>query len=328
MEQNRASIYPLSVLGMFKWFGWGTAAIFLLAVVLLPLLFAPIILFWSPAQIQVQHQQYYQLGGAVRFAKEINYAAAKHNLDPALIAGIIKQESGFDPNVVNPISKAAGLMQLMPFNYEGIDPFNPAQNIDRGSKILREYLDMFNGDLELGLAAYNAGPGNVKKYGGIPSFPETQNYVPAVMKHYKYFQKYTVPIFSGSGELGNPAPEAVMGSKYGPRNGEIHTGQDFPGKIGTPILAAEDGKVVKAQNCKPGCGYGFYIVIDHGGGVETLYAHMWEHQSKVKKGQRVKRGQQIGEIGNNGRSSGPHLHFEVRVDGHPVDPRPYLKAKN
>ena len=147
------------------------------------------------------------------------------------------------------------------------------------------------------------------------------------MKNYKHFQKYAVPVFEGSGELGNPAPDAVMGSTYGPRNGEIHKGQDFPAKIGTPILAAEDGKVTRVEHLGDKS-YGSFVVIDHGGGITTLYAHMYEHQVKVKEGQKVKRGQQIGEIGNNGRSTGPHLHFEVRVKNHPVDPRPYLKSKN
>ena len=74
----------------------------------------------------------------------------------------------------------------------------------------------------------------------------------------------------------------------------------------------------------PSRGYGCVIIIDHGGGLRTVYAHIYPHQIKVREGQRVKRGQQIAAIGSNGWSTGPHLHFEVRQGGVPVDPLPYF----
>ncbi|SFS85903.1 M23 family metallopeptidase [Marininema halotolerans] len=103
-----------------------------------------------------------------------------------------------------------------------------------------------------------------------------------------------------------------------------HTGQDFPAPIGTNIFAAESGRVLKVVNLGDRS-YGTYIVIDHGGGIQTLYAHMYDDQPVVHAGQSVTRGQKIGESGNNGNSSGPHLHFEVRIGGHPVDPMPFLR---
>ncbi|SDW87945.1 Murein DD-endopeptidase MepM and murein hydrolase activator NlpD, contain LysM domain [Marininema mesophilum] len=116
-----------------------------------------------------------------------------------------------------------------------------------------------------------------------------------------------------------PAPPGCGMSCY-----SGHTGQDFPAPIGTPIKAAEDGKVVKVINLGDRS-YGTYVVIDHGNGVQTLYAHMYSDQPVVKVGDEVKKGQKIGESGNNGNSRGPHLHFEVKIGGRPVDPVAFLK---
>ncbi len=120
----------------------------------------------------------------------VSESAQKYNLPPALIMGVIKQESGFNPNAVSHCG-AQGCMQLMPGTARmmGVtDPFDIRQNIDGGSKYLRQMLDHFKGDLKLAIAAYNCGPGNVEKAGGrIPNIPETQNYVPSVLAHYEKF---------------------------------------------------------------------------------------------------------------------------------------------
>lgn len=127
---------------------------------------------------------------------------------------------------------------------------------------------------------------------------------------------------TGGGALANPvavAPGCGITCYSG------HTGQDFPGPEGTVVVAAEAGTVtVKHLGNRS---YGTYIVIDHGGGMETLYAHMFPQQPLVRTGDRVKRGQPIGAIGNYGNSSGPHLHFEVKIGGRPVDPMPFLGGK-
>ena len=122
-------------------------------------------------------------------------------------------------------------------------------------------------------------------------------------------------------------------SDYGWRFGgtDFHTGIDIArtnaqgqGIYGKPILAADDGKVVFTQTSYvPGRGYGIYLILDHGGGVTSLYGHTCG--LNVKMGQKVKRGQTIAYVGSTGWSTGPHLHFEVRVDGKYTNPWPYLK---
>jgi soluble lytic murein transglycosylase-like protein len=105
--------------------------------------------------------------------------AAQNNLEPSLVKAVIQTESGGNPRSVSGAG-AMGLMQLMPANVKeaGIsDPFDPEQNIAAGTKQLAGLLSQYHGDLDLALAGYNAGPGNVRKYGGVPPFTETQNYI-------------------------------------------------------------------------------------------------------------------------------------------------------
>lgn len=118
------------------------------------------------------------------FDSMISEAAQRYNLNPDLLRAVIKVESNFNPSAESSAG-AQGLMQLMPATAKslGIDnPLDPSQNINGGAKYLRNMIDRFDGDVELALAAYNAGPGNVRKYGGIPPFRETQNYVKKVIK--------------------------------------------------------------------------------------------------------------------------------------------------
>jgi soluble lytic murein transglycosylase-like protein len=112
------------------------------------------------------------------------------NIDPKLVRAVIKQESGFQPFALS-TSGAQGLMQLMPGTAEGLgvtDSYNLEQNIKGGTEYLRYQLNNFDGDLELALAAYNAGPNAVKKYGGIPPYEQTQNYVKKVINYYEMYQ--------------------------------------------------------------------------------------------------------------------------------------------
>jgi soluble lytic murein transglycosylase-like protein len=123
-----------------------------------------------------------ELPADVPYGAEITAAAKKHGLDPALLAGLVKQESGFNPNAGSPAG-ARGLTQLMPGTAAGLGVTNvldPAQSLDGGAKYLRQQLDAFGGDVARALAAYNAGPGAVQRYGGVPPYAETQNYVRVV----------------------------------------------------------------------------------------------------------------------------------------------------
>lgn len=121
------------------------------------------------------------------FDNIIKLAAETHNVPEKLISSVIKQESNFNPSARSSAG-ASGLMQLMPgtAKYLGVaNIFDPEQNVMGGAKYLRQMLDQFNGDTEIALAAYNAGPGAVKKYGGIPPYKETQNYVQKVLNYYQ-----------------------------------------------------------------------------------------------------------------------------------------------
>ncbi len=136
----------------------------------------------------------------------------------------------------------------------------------------------------------------------------------------QHIRKHMVP--TQSPVLGKPAGSA-FGWRIDPFTGQsaLHTGLDFQADTGTPILAAAGG-VVLAQEFHPA--YGHMVEIDHGNQLVTRYAHT--SKTHVQRGDLVRRGQKIAEVGSTGRSTGPHLHFEVLVQGVPQDPQKFLAA--
>ena len=118
----------------------------------------------------------------VPYGDEITAAARRNGVDPALLAGLVRQESNFNAAAVSPAG-ARGLTQLMPATAAGLgvaNPSDPVQALEGGARYLRRQLDAFGGDVTKALAAYNAGPGAVQRYGGVPPYAETQAYVQKV----------------------------------------------------------------------------------------------------------------------------------------------------
>lgn len=122
-----------------------------------------------------------------RFTAQIAAAARRHGVDPALVTAVIEHESGFDPKATSSVG-AQGLMQLMPATAAGLgvtDAYDPAQNIDAGTRLLGQLLHTFHGNVTLALAGYDAGTAAVEKYGGVPPYAETQKAVPEILAIYK-----------------------------------------------------------------------------------------------------------------------------------------------
>ncbi|MGD8290678.1 MAG: lytic transglycosylase domain-containing protein [Desulfobacterales bacterium] len=128
--------------------------------------------------------QQFGVGNRQKIEDSIQQAAIKYKLPPALIKGVIRAESNFRINAVSPAG-AQGLMQLMPATAKELGvtkPFDVGQNIDGGSRYLRKMLDSFDGNVRQALAAYNAGPGTVRKYNGVVPYPETIQYIDRVLR--------------------------------------------------------------------------------------------------------------------------------------------------
>ena len=134
----------------------------------------------------------------------------QYHLPPGLLGAMMRAESGGDPNARSPVG-AIGLMQLMPGTAAGlgVDPYNPVQNLEGGAKYIRQQLDRFGNNVQYAIAAYNAGPGAVQKYGGIPPYAETKQYVNRVTGYWQESSRYGQPTQSSSPATPRPTQRPV-----------------------------------------------------------------------------------------------------------------------
>lgn len=275
-------------------------------------------------------------------------------IKPAVIAAQIEAESGWNPDAESPVG-AEGLSQFMPGTWTtwGRDedgngrssPYDPGDAIMAQGRYdcalarqVQGYKDRGEASgetLDLALAAYNAGPGAVQQYHGMPPYTETRNYVARIKSLIaKYESVDDTPGTIPDGQrmampiAGNPPVTSPFGMRMHPilHVWKLHTGIDFGVAAGTPFRAARDGTVTFAGWAN---GYGNRVVVSHGtiGGdqISTTYNHM--SAISVSVGQKVKVGQQVGAVGSTGFSTGPHAHFEVMQNGKYVDPAPWLGLK-
>lgn len=271
----------------------------------------------------------------------------------AAIAAQIQQESGWNPKATSPVG-AQGLTQFMPGTWATLgrdvdgngvaSPFDPADAIDAQARYMcqlagsvkRYAVQGGSSVIELAWAAYNAGPGAVAQYGGVPPYAETQNYVATLRSTMSTFLGDVV---KAGGKWGAPlaASHLIPTSGFGPRGSPCggcssnHQGQDFGAPDGAPIYAACSGIVDFAGQMS---GYGNITFINCGGGVRTGYAH--QSAIGVRVGQKVTAGTEIGKVGATGVGTGAHLHFEVRtgapagaggLSGTPVSPTPFMRKQ-
>ncbi|WP_241154353.1 M23 family metallopeptidase [Staphylospora marina] len=256
-------------------------------------------------------------------------AGKRHGVDPVLVAAIAFHETGMGTSHMvrtknNPggLYANGGFMEF-PTLDDGIDKMteNLAKNYIRQGLKTPEQI----------------GP----KYAPVPDENDpnglNRHWIPNVIRYVN--QLGGLSYDCSPVDLENLGPVSASGflrpiptnfritSKFGPRWGRIHTGLDFACQGGvTPIVASKSGRVAASLFGTPGSGffgYGEVVLVDHGGGVQTLYAHMT--QRNVNVGDQVAQGQQLGICGSTGNSTGPHLHFEVRINGGRFDPLPFLE---
>ncbi len=283
-----------------------------------------------------------------------------------LLAAIHNVETSFGRNLNTSSAGAVGHVQFMPCNWLGWDyykdkcdrlgDFLPSVHIDltNPKNFHNGQAVDYNKDGKMdpnnildSVAAAAKRLANDKKRTGkdwfdrggpVWKYNPSDKYVTKVEKYFTLFasQRQTASPLSGqyggsitSSSFSMPAKGRYTG-RFGENRGDhIHAGIDIAAPIGTPMYAVADGIVTRSKT-NPG-GFGYYVVINHGsiGGksVETWYGHMYPNTVLVKLRMRVSRGQKIAEVGNNGRSSGPHLHFEVHVNGKAVEPLNWIPKR-
>lgn len=275
------------------------------------------------------------------YADLVNSAATAHSVSAPWLAGLLQTESGWNPRAVSP-SGAQGLGQLMPATARRLgvtDPFDPAQNIDGAARYLGEQYQTF-GSWELAAAAYNAGPGAVRRYGGIPPFAETQAYVPKVAALAARFGAEADdavlvclaaapgagPVITGDVACPVGQPHNFTDTWGAPRSGgRTHKGVDIFADDGIPQYAYTAGRIRLTSSSLGGIA--LWVEADNGD--RYYYAHLQGYADGITTGTRVPTGALLGYTGRTGnaRYTPPHLHWEVHPGGgEAVNPTPYARA--
>ncbi len=278
-------------------------------------------------------------------------------LPPALLAAQAQVESGYRQDAVS-TAGAVGIMQFLPSTWtrSGVDGngdgvasiTDPADAIPSAARLNCTHLAQIraagiSGDLTgLMLAAYNAGPGTVLSCRCIPANGETPAYVAAIERLAPTLAAATTPEPNGANAPGDgvqlpPGAMTAAGCGYplavrapvtqtfgAHADGTYHPGMDLAAPYGTPVLASTAGTVVTVQTPDQSGGYGNYVCIQVTVQLSSCYAHL--AVITVTAGQPVSRGTQIGLEGSTGNSTGPHLHYEIRINGQVTDPAPYVPA--
>lgn len=235
-----------------------------------------------------------------------------------------KFRDGFQIDLTDPKNLQGG--DAVDANRDGkIDPYNFDDALETAAKRLKKDKEQSKKDW-------------YEKGGPIWRYNPLQEYVNDIKKKANEFATAKDPVvvtLSALDDRGGVFPFPSKGritSEYSPWRCVItcgpHKGIDIAAPHNTPVMAVADGIVTRSGvSGTSKKGFGWIVVIDHGKGISTIYGHMFQQDVKVKTGDQVKKGQLIGGIGNNGGSTGYHLHFEVKENGNHVNPRKYLNKK-
>lgn len=197
------------------------------------------------------------------------------------------------------------------------------ETIEPSTKVVQKE-DMYMGDIlkEEGTVGYKEVVANVNYTNGVKTGEEIVEERTLVnSKETVVYKGVKSPIEDRVAFLKYPTEGGIITSLFGQRWGKMHNGIDIGNNVGEPVYSALDGIV---KECHYENGYGNKIVVEHDNNISTVYAHLSEFRTTV--GAEVKKGDLIGKVGNTGNSTGPHLHFEVRVNGVPINPQGYIRV--
>jgi murein DD-endopeptidase MepM/ murein hydrolase activator NlpD len=279
-------------------------------------------------------------------------AGQKYGVPWNLLAAIHKVETDFGRNLKSSWAGAVGHTQFMPCNWIGWSYYEDVCTPLGDLKVKLDITDPKNIHGGQGIDANGDGKADpndpedsihatarrlsrdkektgkdwFERGGPVWRYNPSMAYVEKVKSYFNLFATAKLRKPPGMMHKGGKFPWPTVGRITGSfgewRGDHMHAGIDIGAPMGNPIYSVEDGVVILSKE-NPG-GYGWYVVIRHGqmGGktIDTLYGHMYPETVEVKVGDKVKKGQRIAKVGNNGRSSGPHLHFEVKINGKATNP--------